>query len=118
MNNKNQISQIIHETIHNDNSKSNLRYYITYNSNNKITSLKRDNKLFYLFSFNKNNLLKTATFIPDNLIDVYEYNKIGDLVKGNKDIFSYQYDKYGNWTDYKIKYENYNVHQIREIEYY
>lgn len=118
LNNKNQISQIIHETIHNDNSKSNLRYYITYNSNNKITSLKRDNKLFYLFSFNKNNLLKTATFIPDNLIDVYEYNKIGDLVKGNKDIFSYQYDKYGNWTDYKIKYENYNVHQIREIEYY
>lgn len=118
LNNKKQISQIIHETIHNDNSKSNLRYYITYNSNNKITSLKRDNEFFYLFTFNNNDFLKTATFVPDDLIDFYNYNKNGHLVKGNKDIFSYQYDEYGNWTDYKIKYENSNVHRIREIEYY
>lgn len=115
---KKQIIEINNETINNDNSKSNLHYYITYNSKNKITSLKRDNKLFYHFTFNKNDLLKTATFDPDDLIDVYEYNKNGYLIKRNKDIYSYQYDKYGNWTDYKIKYENYNVHQIREIEYY
>ena len=115
---KKQIIEIIHETINNDNSKSNLHYYITYNSNNKISSLKRDNKFFYHFTYNKNDFLESATFVPDDLIDIYVYNKNCHLVKANKDLYYYQYDKYGNWINYKIIYENYKVHQIREIEYY
>ena len=80
--------------------------------------MKRDNKFFYHFTYNKNDFLESATFVPDDLIDIYVYNKNGHLVKGNKDLYYYQYDKYGNWIDYKIIYENYKVHQIREIEYY
>lgn len=115
---KNRIIKIIYKITNNDDSESSSKYFITYNSNNKITSLKRDNNFIYRFSFKSNGLLNTTVFISDNLIDVYEYNEKDDLIKRNKDIYSYQYDKFGNWIEYKIKYKNYNIHQIREIEYY
>jgi hypothetical protein len=118
LDNRNRIIKIIYKISNKDNSESILKYFITYNSDNKITSLKRDDNLFYHFDFKSNGLLKTTLFVPDNMIDYYEYNKKDDLIKRNKDTYSYEYDKFGNWIEYKIKYENYNSHQIREIEYY
>ena len=112
------INQINYKIINNDNTISQSNYFITFDSNDKITSLKKENNIFYKFSYDKKGSLKKALFIPNELIDVYEYDDNGYLLKANNDLFFYKYDKFGNWVNYEVKRENQNSHLLREIEYY
>ena len=120
LNNKKQIIKLINTRLYNDNSKTYENYDLKYNSKNKIISFKMNDELLYRFNFKRNGLIKKATNVPEELIDVYMYNKNGDLINGNGDIYSYEYDQYGNWIKYRINYKKRDfIHlNTREIEYY
>ena len=47
---------------------------------NKIISFRKNDELLYRFNFNRNGLIKKATNVPEELVDVYKYNKNGDLI--------------------------------------
>ncbi len=79
--------------------KSNTYSTAVFNTNNELIVSNKDIKL----DFN----------IPNKR---YTYNEQNDLVKDNKYIFEYKYDKYGNWTK-KVRYKLLNDKKIRDAEF-